>query len=181
MKGMKPPRGWVYLMLAGVHYKIGSTTDTERRHVQLDVGAVPLEVVHCFPSKIAARIETTLHRHFRDKRARREWFLLSDEDVASITSISACDSFDDLPPGMRASIPPAYRDERYVTDFSVSLTRIRRQRGMSQTDLARAIGVTRPAVSRMEAGASNPSLAVLVALADALGCTIDELCGRTNP
>lgn len=49
---------------------------------------------------------------------------------------------------------------------------------LTQTDLARALGVSRPAVSLWESGAKRPMASRLPALAAILHCTIDELYGR---
>jgi putative molybdopterin biosynthesis protein len=56
--------------------------------------------------------------------------------------------------------------------------RIARQaRGFSQQQLARMAGVSRQAVSAVEAGLSDPSLRVALALGRALGLTVEELFG----
>ena len=64
--------------------------------------------------------------------------------------------------------------------FPAALRRLRDARGLTQQALADSIGTSRPAVGRMEAGASKPSLGVLRKLADALSVTLDELTGRTT-
>lgn len=59
--------------------------------------------------------------------------------------------------------------------------RIKRRReelGYSQTDLARMIGVSPPAVSQFESGTRFPSSSVLVRLADALKVTMEYLLGK---
>ena len=47
--------------------------------------------------------------------------------------------------------------------------------GVSQRDIAKSIGVDVSTVTKWEAGAAAPRTALLPALADLLGCTIDEL------
>src|SRR5215469_7909655 len=54
----------------------------------------------------------------------------------------------------------------------------RQARGLSQQQLAGVAGVSRQAVSAVEAGHSDPSLRVAFALAQALGMTVEELFGR---
>jgi len=54
----------------------------------------------------------------------------------------------------------------------------RQARGLSQQQLAGMAGVTRQAVSSLESGHSDPSLRVALALASALGVTVEELFGR---
>lgn len=53
----------------------------------------------------------------------------------------------------------------------------RQARGFSQQQLAGMAGVTRQAVSAVESGHSDPSLRVALALAHALGMTVEELFG----
>ncbi|HEY7433353.1 MAG TPA: substrate-binding domain-containing protein [Streptosporangiaceae bacterium] len=53
----------------------------------------------------------------------------------------------------------------------------RQSRGFSQQQLAGMAGVSRQAVSAVEAGHSDPSLRVALALAHALGVTVEELFG----
>jgi putative molybdopterin biosynthesis protein len=54
-------------------------------------------------------------------------------------------------------------------------------RGYSQQQLAGMAGVSRQAVSAVEAGHSDPSLRVALALASALGMTVEELFGPGVP
>ena len=53
-------------------------------------------------------------------------------------------------------------------------------RGFSQQQLAGMAGVSRQAVSAVESGQSDPSLRVALALAQALGMTVDELFGAAE-
>ncbi len=68
-----------------------------------------------------------------------------------------------------------------ATDPGVRLRLARQARGYSQQQLAGMGGVTRQAVSAVEAGHSDPSLRVALALAQALGMTIEELFGPGKP
>ena len=56
----------------------------------------------------------------------------------------------------------------------------RRELGMSQGDLAEAVGVRTRQVARYEAGEQQPVLSVAVAIADALGISIAKLAGRIS-
>ena len=44
------------------------------------------------------------------------------------------------------------------TQFQDRLNRLRRERGLSQEDLAEVVGVTRQAVQKWESGASRPDM-----------------------
>jgi putative molybdopterin biosynthesis protein len=57
----------------------------------------------------------------------------------------------------------------------------RQARGFSQQQLAGMAGVSRQAVSALESGLSDPSLRVALALARALGLTVEELFGPGSP
>jgi putative molybdopterin biosynthesis protein len=56
----------------------------------------------------------------------------------------------------------------------------RQSRGYSQQQLARMAGVSRQALSAVESGQSDPSLRVALALAEALGMTVEELFGSDD-
>jgi putative molybdopterin biosynthesis protein len=57
----------------------------------------------------------------------------------------------------------------------------RQARGLSQQQLAGMAAVTRQAVSAVESGHSDPSLRVALALASALGMTVEDLFGPGDP
>lgn len=56
-----------------------------------------------------------------------------------------------------------------------NVARLRTQAGLTQTELAEKIGVTRVHVTRIETGVSSPSAEVLFALCDALKVSADSL------
>lgn len=56
-----------------------------------------------------------------------------------------------------------------------NIARYRRERNMTQEQLARAVGVSSPAVSKWETGSSCPDVALLSPIARALGITADIL------
>jgi molybdate-binding protein/DNA-binding XRE family transcriptional regulator len=69
-----------------------------------------------------------------------------------------------------------------VTQAHGARLRLARQaRGLSQQQLAGVAGVTRQAVSAVESGHSDPSLRVALALASALGMTVEALFGPGDP
>ena len=59
--------------------------------------------------------------------------------------------------------------------FAQVLTRLRREKGLSQEQLADLMDISRQAVSKWEAGQSMPDLARLVALAELFGVSLDAL------
>lgn len=59
----------------------------------------------------------------------------------------------------------------------VALSSRRKARGLSQSDVARAAGVSRQAIGAIEAGRVQPSVAVALAIARTLACSVEELFG----
>lgn len=60
-------------------------------------------------------------------------------------------------------------------EFQNRLYRLRRERGVSQEELANVVGVSRQAVQKWESGASRPDMDNLTALADYFGVSLDYL------
>lgn len=56
-----------------------------------------------------------------------------------------------------------------------NLIRVRTAAGWSQVDLAKRSGVSNAAISRVEAGLSDPTLSTVRSLTLALGVSIDEM------
>lgn len=56
-----------------------------------------------------------------------------------------------------------------------TIARIRLERGMTQAALAESVGCLPKDVSRWERGVCTPSAASLIKLANALGCSVDEI------
>jgi XRE family transcriptional regulator, regulator of sulfur utilization len=68
-----------------------------------------------------------------------------------------------------------------LSRFGGRLHHYRTRRGLSQEQLARKAGMTHDFVSRLERGTRLPTVAVLLALAGALGLTPDALLGVRPP
>lgn len=63
----------------------------------------------------------------------------------------------------------------FLQDFGHAVRRLRKERGMTQADLAKRLGLGRTSVTNLENGDQNPSLSVLPDLAHALGVEPDRL------
>ena len=61
-----------------------------------------------------------------------------------------------------------------------NLADIRIKKGMTQTELAEACGVTQKTISALEVNRRNPSYELLIRLAGALAVTVDELIGTED-
>ena len=66
-------------------------------------------------------------------------------------------------------------DEKALGRVGRGLQRIRQERNLSQTDLARLLNVTPSAISQAEAGRRGLSLDTLLVLSDRLGVSLDDL------
>lgn len=62
--------------------------------------------------------------------------------------------------------------------ISVNVKRYREAAGLSQRDLAGMIGTDQSMIAAVELGTKTPSLHVTVAIAKALGITLDQLVGN---
>ena len=60
-------------------------------------------------------------------------------------------------------------------EFNEKLQELRKQKGLTQEELAQALFVSRTAVSKWESGRGYPNLESLKAIADFFGVTVDEL------
>lgn len=57
----------------------------------------------------------------------------------------------------------------------VNIFTYRRNRGLSQAQLAKLCGVTQQAIQKIEKGTGKPSFDTLMKLAEALGVTVNDL------
>ena len=68
---------------------------------------------------------------------------------------------------------PDYRREyertQLANDVAIKVIRYRADHGLTQSELARRVGMRQPHVARLESGEHEPSVATLARLADALG------------
>lgn len=72
---------------------------------------------------------------------------------------------------------PQVMKERSLEGFGDRLARIRRARGITQAQLAKAVSVSRRVVAYYEADDAQPPGAILVDLARALAVSADQLLG----
>ena len=60
----------------------------------------------------------------------------------------------------------------------MKLKALMEERNMSASELAEALGVSRRRLEGWMYGEREPSIRYLIAIADTLNCTVDELIGR---
>lgn len=61
------------------------------------------------------------------------------------------------------------------TRLAANLKRLREGRGLSQASLSEESGVPRPTIAHLESGQANPTLSVVLRVAQALGVSVDAL------
>ena len=71
-------------------------------------------------------------------------------------------------------------DTRYLRVFAEVIRGFRNEAGLSQTDLSEKCGIDRSYISEIEKGARNPSLGVLLKLAEGLSVPLSVLIIRTE-
>lgn len=57
---------------------------------------------------------------------------------------------------------------------------IREQKGLTQGELAESAGIGRPYLSRVENGKYNPGICLLLRIAQALECKVDDLVSSSG-
>ena len=70
---------------------------------------------------------------------------------------------------------PNKRRERIINKIIEQFKKLRLANGMSHDELAKKSGVSRPAISHIEAGKRKPSLHMSLKIADALGKELSEI------
>lgn len=75
----------------------------------------------------------------------------------------------------RSSGNLSQRDRQLRWDLGRRIIEIRSRQGISQRDLAASLGICRSRLGKWECGSHAPSLSALVAIAEALEVTLDEL------
>ncbi len=65
-------------------------------------------------------------------------------------------------------------------DIGDKITTLRKQKNLSQTDLGKAVGVSREMIGRYERNEVLPSIEVAAKIADALDISLDYLAGNSK-
>lgn len=78
--------------------------------------------------------------------------------------------------------PPARTSTAvHYDNLAENIKALRNARGLSQQQIAKAAGIPRATWTHLESGAANPTLAVLVKVANALQVRLDELLAAARP
>ncbi len=65
-----------------------------------------------------------------------------------------------------------------MVDISNKMILLRKEKGLSQTDLAKLVGCSREIISKYEKDNVNPSIDIAKKIADAFGVSLDYLVGE---
>jgi transcriptional regulator with XRE-family HTH domain len=65
-----------------------------------------------------------------------------------------------------------YQHELAISGFTNDVARVMNEKGVSQSELARRLGVSRARVSQLMRHTSSPTLRTMVEVANALGCEV---------
>ena len=68
-----------------------------------------------------------------------------------------------------------------MSAFRDMLARLRRERGMTQAELAQRLGVSKSSISMYERGNREPELDLLERMADLFGVSVNTMLGRSEP
>lgn len=60
-------------------------------------------------------------------------------------------------------------------NIGASIRHIRKEKGMSQVELAKKVNVTQSMLCQIERGTKAPSLPLSMEIANVLGCTLNEI------
>ena len=67
--------------------------------------------------------------------------------------------------------------ERISSNLGHNIRSLRETRGVTQQQISKAAGIPRPTWANLESGAANPTLSVLIKVANALQVRVEELIG----
>jgi ribosome-binding protein aMBF1 (putative translation factor) len=72
---------------------------------------------------------------------------------------------------------PGFREEwdrtAFARDVAIRIIQFRAARGLTQTDVARMVGMQQPVIARLERGENPPSLATLARISSGTGIEFD--------
>lgn len=85
-----PSEPGVYIVRVRGACKIGRASDVRGRLWGIQTcNPEPLEIIHIIWTEQAADVEQQLHQRYAHKRLAREWFILTDDDLAIIRRMSS--------------------------------------------------------------------------------------------
>lgn len=77
-----------------------------------------------------------------------------------------------------SSMPMTQDEKLFFKQLGARIAQLRKERGLTQTQLAELLGLTQQMVASYEVGRRRVPVSLLLAVADALTISIEELIGR---
>ena len=75
--------------------------------------------------------------------------------------------------------PMSAKDERFFKDLGARVAQLRRDQGLTQTQLAERLGIAQQTLAHYEVGRLRVAASMLPALARVLGTSVEELLGQS--
>src|SRR5262249_31778224 len=149
-----------YFIRVEEFHKIGSSREPDERLVQVTTHSpYPASLTHQIATDRPRWLESGLHRFFRDRHVRGEWFRLTAEDLALVLSIERCFDTNNLPPALVAALHSSGRRRApKVPAFAVAVRTARLAREWTIDRLAAEVGASAGTIGNVESGRSDPML-----------------------
>src|SRR5579859_2155627 len=75
--------------------------------------------------------------------------------------------------------PTSTKDERFFKDLGARVAQLRKDQGLTQTQLAERLGVAQQTLAHYEVGRLRVAASMLPTLAQVLGTSVEELIGQS--
>lgn len=72
------------------------------------------------------------------------------------------------------------KDERFFKDLGARVAQLRKERGLTQTQLAEHLGIAQQTLAHYEVGRLRVAASMLPTLAQVLGASVEELLGQST-
>lgn len=162
----------VYMIRAGENgpVKIGCSDDVTNRLVKMQAdNHERLAILRIFGGGEAE--EAALHLRFADQRLHGEWFAFSRLMLGHL-GLHELTAPEPDPPQLPEPLDPVHGHE----PLGPVLRSFRISRGLTQAEVAKAIGVARPTLAGIELGHDEPGRRTLIAAAKFFGVPLDAFC-----
>lgn len=83
----KEEKGYIYIIKSNLYYKIGKAKDIKQRYKDIEITNPDIELIYSKEFENYHKIEKDLHKKFKEKHYKGEWFKLNSEDINLILSM----------------------------------------------------------------------------------------------
>jgi len=113
-------------------------------------------------------------RFLRNSEGQREWAIIPYDDYVALTKKAKL-CVRNYHPDENYEHPIPLKVFHSISDGDHPIRAWRKYRGMTQKQVAEAIGVTKVYVSQIECGVRSGQMSIIAKIADVLGVTLDDL------